>query len=40
MPKKPKSLNDKKSLTKGKLSKEDMIYLNDLWKKIKHYAKK
>ena len=35
-----KSLKDKKSLTKGKLSKEDMIYLNELWKKIKHYAKK
>jgi len=35
-----KSLKDKKSLTKGKLSKEDMVYLNDLWKKIKHYATK
>lgn len=34
------SLKDPKSIIKGKLSKEDMIWLNDIWKKIKHYAKK
>ena len=33
------SLKDPKSIIKGKLSKEDMIWLNDIWKKIKHYAK-
>ena len=34
-----KSLKDPKSMLKGSLSKADMIYLNDLWKKIKNYAK-
>jgi len=33
------SIKDPKSMVKGKLSKDDMIYLNDLWKKIKHFNK-
>jgi len=33
-------LKDPKSKNKGKLEADDMIFLNDVWKKIKHYAKK
>ena len=33
------SLKDPKSIIKGKLSKDDMIWLNDIWKKIKHHVK-
>ena len=33
-------LKDPKSKGKGKLEADDMIFLNDVWKKIKHYAKK
>lgn len=35
-----KSLKDKKSMLKGNLAKDDMVYLNDLWKKIQGFAKK
>ena len=34
-----KTIKDPESPQNGNLSKEDMIYLNDLWKKIRHYAK-
>jgi len=32
-------LKDPKSKGKGELEADDMVYLNDVWKKIKHYAK-
>ena len=33
-------LKDPNSKNEGELSADDMIYLNDVWKKIKHYTKK
>lgn len=33
-------LKDPKSKGKGNLEADDMIFLNEVWKKIKHYAKK
>ena len=34
------TLKDPKGPGKGNLDADDMKYLNDVWKKIKHYAKK
>lgn len=33
-------LKDPKSKSKGNLEVDDMIFLNEIWKKIKHYVKK